>query len=386
MSFLDLHTRFEYGNTDLYLLQKEGGFSKYILIRSLDKKHLLTFINDKSLELPQKQDIDSLYRTIYESSVSIPDLIDFIRKEYPTIKSEREEQEKYLSNILEEFSNVKCGVRNDNLNDLVSGLVRDKSIDSKSDLDMRIDELINSNIKDYIYWQYYNQASSDLLEHIFNDNPRIIPTLRKIKYVDFFIEIDGQIIPFDLKVTHLSEDYYDLLRSGLKSTPGQGDDFKTEGKDKEIKEIKDFYKSIKNKYKLPNYGQFSKLELINVLEEYRANDEDICNFISKTIDIRGRLVRETQEDLKKACWWNYKYQGERLFKNNNRFYVFLAYKNTYDDPRPLKGNVKDIKDMVDKFIINLKSKDLMTINYEYEKDVTHNGNYRVNALAVILIK
>lgn len=386
MSFNQLHTEFEKRNTDLFLLQQKPGFSKYILVRSLDKQHLLKLIAQRTLPLPNKPKIDDYYQAVYDSTISIQDLINFIRSEYPAVKSIRQDQEQYLPTILTGFTNVKCGVRNDNLNDLVSGLVRDKTIQSKQELDTRIHDLINNSVQDYIYWQYYNQASSDLLEHIFNDHPKVIPTLRKIKYVDFLIELNGEIVPFDLKVTHLSEEYYNLLKSGLISQANGDDDYVVGANTTEIQEIKEFYKSVKNKYSLPNYGQFTKLDLINELKKYASSDPSISRFLTNITLSRSQLVQETERNLKKACWWNYKYQGERLFKNNNRFYIFLAYKDSYEDPRPLKGNLTDIKLKVDNLINNLTSQNLMTIKYKYQKDPTFNGPYKVNALSVIVIK
>lgn len=386
MSFKQLHKEFENRNTDLFLLQQKPGFSKYILVRSLDKHHLQKLIDQRTLSLPPRPKPSDLYQAVYDSTISIQDLIAFIKSEYPDVKAIRQDQEQHLPTILSGFTNVKCGVRNDNLNDLVSGLVRDKTIKSKQELDTRIQDLINNSVQDYIYWQYYNQASSDLLEHIFNDHPNIIPTLRKIKYVDFLIEINGEIIPFDLKVTHLSEDYYNLLKSGLTLGANGDDDYIVGVNDTEIQKIKEFYKSVKNKHSLPNYGQFTKLDLINELKKYESIDPSINTFLTALTLSRSQLVQETEQNLKKACWWNYKYQGERLFKNNNRFYIFLAYKDSYEDPRPLKGNLNDIKLKVNNLIDNLNTQNLMTIKYRYEKDPTVNGNYKVNALAVILVK
>lgn len=386
MNFEQLHAEFEKRNTDLFLLQKKPGFSKYILVRSLDKQHLHKLITKLKIIQPKNARTVDFYKAIYNSKFSIPDLISFIKEEYPAVKSMRQEQEQYLPKILEGFTNVKCGVRNDNLNDLVSVLVRDKTIQSKEDLDNRINSLINNNIQEYIYWQYYNQASSDLLEHIFNDNSKVIPTLRKIKYVDFLIEINGEVIPFDLKVTHLSEEYYNLLKSGLTEQVNGDDDYIIGNNTTEIKEIKDFYKSIKNKYNLPNYSKLTKLDLVNELNKHKDKDPSISKFLVNIKKSRYQLVQETKENLKKACWWNYKYQGERLFKNNNRFYVFLAYKDSYEDPRALKGNITDIKNKVDNLIKDLTPDDLINIKYKYDKDQTFKGDYEINSLSVIVIK
>lgn len=388
MGFSALHKAFENKNTDLFLLQQQAGFSKYILVRSLDKSHLLKLIADRQIAIDHPAPkLDDFYQALYESDrISIDDLIEFIRDEYPKVRAARHDQEQYLPDILQGFSSVKCGVRNDNLNDLVSGLVRDKTIQSKQELDERVQALIQSNIQDYIYWQYYNQATSDLLEHLFNDHPRIIPTLRKIKYVDFLIQIDGKIIPFDLKVTHLSESYYDLLKTGLSENSSEQDDYGKGEAPSEIEHIKKFYKSVKAKYALPNYGTLTKIELLNHLKAIESLDPEIQEFLHSIEQSRAQLVQATKADLQKACWWNYKYQGERLFKNNNRFYVFLAYQKSFEDPRPLKGYLDEIKLEVNALLDQIQASDLMTIQYKYEKDKTYNGDYKVNALSVMFVQ
>ena len=75
-------------------------------------------------------------------------------------------------------------------------------------------------------WSYYNQTANDIIELFFLQHPAVLPTLRKIHDIDFFIKIDGKIIPFDLKFTHISDSYFDLASQGiLRSGNSMFDDF-----------------------------------------------------------------------------------------------------------------------------------------------------------------
>ena len=89
-------------------------------------------------------------------------------------------------------------------------------------------------------------------------------------------------------------------------------------------------------------------------------------------------------ELKSVEWLNYKYQGERLFKNNNRFFVFLSYKDMFDDARPLKGNLEAIKAKVTGKLDNIVSGEFNNIKYYYDKDKGLEGEYEVNSTSVLV--
>ena len=71
-------------------------------------------------------------------------------------------------------------------------------------------------------WSYYNQTANDIIELFFLQHPAVLPTLRKIHDIDFFIKIDGRIIPFDLKFTHISDSYFDLASQGIIASVDKG--------------------------------------------------------------------------------------------------------------------------------------------------------------------
>lgn len=62
---------------------------------------------------------------------------------------------------------------------------------------------IKQAVQGYVLNSWYNYWSGLLIENIFKSHPDILPTVGKIKNVDFFIND----IPFDLKVTHLPVEY-----------------------------------------------------------------------------------------------------------------------------------------------------------------------------------
>ena len=76
---------------------------------------------------------------------------------------------------------------------------------------------------------------------------------------------------------------------------------------------------------------------------YIPGNDELKQFVIDVIASRKTMTDEILNDLKAVEWWNYKFQGERLFKHNNRFFIFLAYKDSFEDARPLKGKLEDIR-------------------------------------------
>ena len=380
MNFKELHRLFSKKETDLGKLQKEENFSRYILIRTLGKEHICEILNNHEI-LPQSNDYNELYEQLFYTEINNQEIILYIKNKYPEIRQQRNEEEAHLPEIIKNFGVVSCGIRNDNLNEESKRLVRDKSIASIEELNSAIEVLLQNKVKGYLLWEYYNQATNDLIEHLFNDNENVIPTLRKITYVDFLMEINGKIVPFDLKITHISDDYFNCLSSGL--TPDGGEDSYAIGSDlNELKQIKDYYSSVKKAFDLPNYGSLKKSEIIEVLKSKHINtiDEKLNEFYSKRLD----MINSLEQNKKSIEWWNYKFQGERLFKNNNRFYIFLVYDNSFNDARPLKGKIDLITDKVNTELSKLKNGEYNIIKYYYDKDPSARGEYEIVSTSVLI--
>ncbi|MFA5296681.1 MAG: hypothetical protein WC389_00570 [Lutibacter sp.] len=382
MTFKQLHKSFEKKETNLFELQKQDGFSRYILIRSLANDHLKEIIKTHTGKELKKGKAEELYEILYLTEVTNDQIIEYINNKYPEIRKFRKEQEEHLPKIINEFGNVKCGIRNDNLNDTAKELVRDKTIQSKADLETKVNEVFDSTIRGYILWQYYNQVTNDLIEHIFNDHENVIPTLRKIKYVDFLVKKGDDIIPFDLKITHISDDYFDLHKKGLTVSNKGNDSFLIGVNKSEIEIIKEKYKSVKKELNLPNYGSLSKSELLDIL--IQKGNGDTKQFVKDTLESRNTMISEVENNLVPVEWWNYKFQGERLFKNNNRFFVFLAYKDSFEDARPLKGKLDDISEKVTKKLNSIITDDLNHLKYYYTKDKGLEGAYEIYSVSVLV--
>ena len=366
----DFYKMFEMYNDDA---------TRYALLRSLDNNNIKKFLKDRI----DTSNTRKLLENAYNSNVTIDEIVKYIMSQKNVILAERKLNEDILISIVEDMDIVNCGIRNDQVDDIIKPFVRNKDFSSIDEMTDELDDKLLPRIRNYIYWSYFNQLSNDLIENSFYSHPSIIPTLRKIHDIDFFIKIDNKIIPFDLKITHISDEFFNKYSEGLDDSE-TSDSFISLNNDNEIKVIKNIYKNSKIEFDLPNYGGLSKLELIEILKS--QDNKFINNEISLIYKNREKMIDEISDDIRPLEWWNYKFQGERLFSNNNRFFVFLAHKKDFKDGKDLKKDISDIRESITKKLDNISLSDLHEIKYIYEKDVKFYGDYTVNCISILVAK
>lgn len=361
--------------------------TRFLLIRSLNKCNLRDIISTYSSE-----DTDGNIRTLtekaYNSAVTIEQLVEYIIGKRSELIKQREQELEGLPDMLSDFPVVNCGVRNDKIDDIVKAFVRNKSLKTTKALFEELDKSTLPRIRQYSLWSYYNQTSNDIIELFFLKHDSVIPTLRKIHDIDFFIKIENDIVPFDLKFTHISDSYFDLASQGIirNTNAAMYDDFyiDTTSEKSEIKVIKAYYSAFKRahpEFSLPNLSGLEKNDFCDLL--LKTGNNNAQNFVVKMQQDHSAFVPSTSDQLYPLEWWNYKYQGERLFCNNNRFFVFLAYKNKFVDGRELKGKTVEIGRKINFLLDNLTINDIHTINYHYDKDASLVGNYSALSLSTI---
>lgn len=389
ISFDTLYTEFENTKNVCYFFKKyeENDVStRFLLIRSLDKNNLKDIISSYSTFGPSGN-IRNLTKLAYESSVTIEQLLEYIESKRSDLIRAREKENEGLPKVLEAIPIVNCGVRNDKIDEIVKSFARNKSVKSYDSLIEELDNFILPRIRQYSLWSYYNQTSNDIIELFFLKHPKVIPTLRKIRNIDFFLKVDGKIIPFDLKFTHISDSYFDLVSQGVNTSTNSFDDFTILNQESELKTIRAYYNAFKKRHKklcLPAASKLTKLELIDYIAS--IGDEDSSNFVTSMQNKHADYVPSTSEDLKTLEWWNYKYQGERLFCNNNRLFVFLAYKNKFIDGRELKGQTEAIGEKINALLDSLTSNSIHEIHYHYDKEAKLVGDYTALSISTIYSK
>lgn len=384
----------EYANTkngDVYAFCKKycanSVATRFLLIRSFDTKNLKKLLSQHHISFSGGKEKD-LMKVAYDSNISIQVLLDYIEMMRPELIAEREKEVSGLEKILQQIPVVGCGVRNDNVDTIIQAFTRNKRMKTYAELETILDSEVLSRIKQYCLWSYYNQTSNDIIELIFLKHKNVIPTLRKIYNIDFFLRVGEQIIPFDLKITHISDEYFELASKGIYTANNNLHDNFVVNREKpsELEVIKSYYKSYKKTHKelpLPNISEF-KTDTKAALSDYIVKlDSASAQFISDLQQAHAAYVPTSREALKMLEWWNYKYQGERLFCNNNRLFVFLAYKTKFTDGRSLKGDTVEIERKINDLLDHLSPDSIHKIQYHYEKDPKLEGDYTVYSLSTI---
>jgi hypothetical protein len=361
---------------------RERVSTRFLLIRSLDKSDLeFLYLSKTGNNMPDGAKGAQPFKHLYNTSITIDELIAYIENKRSEILQMRQRENVGLSDLIVNFDIVNCGIETDKIDDIVKRMVRDKSIKTKTQFEEKLNTILLPKTANYVRWSFYNQITNDVIEEILLRNSKIIPTLRKIHDIDFFVKIGNEIIPFDLKITHISSDFFDLYRKGLIESDGP-DNFVLGDNLKEIEIVKEFFKENKARLNLPNFGGKDIVELLAILK--RKNDEIANRFIHEMYQARERAVYSIEGEIKKLEWWNYKYQGPRLFKNNNRFFIFLAYTNVFEDGRALKGNIEEIELKVNQVLEDVSLDTLHTVNYRYEKQADINGDYVTKVISAYI--
>lgn len=358
--------------------------TRFLLIRSFDSKNLKKLLTQYNISFSSGKEKE-LMQKAYDSDITIQNLLDYIEAKRPELIDEREKEVKGLDTVLQQIPVVGCGVRNDNVDTIVQEFTRNKSVKTYNELEALLNHDILERIKQYCFWSYYNQTANDIIELVFLKHRNVIPTLRKIYNIDFFLRVDDKIIPFDLKITHISDEYFELVSKGVSAANNTNDDFMVTNENiGELEKIKNYFKDYKKANKtcsFQNISDFkSKAALADYIEKLSPESSD---FISELRQEHIKYVPDSSDALKTLEWWNYKYQGERLFCNNNRLFLFLAYKTQFIDGRDLKGKTASLEKVINNLLDNLSLNSIHTIKYHYEKDDKLVGDYTVFSLSAI---
>lgn len=360
--------------------------TRFLLVRSLDRNNLRDIIESYSTESPDGN-IRVLTEKAYNSSATIEQLIAYIESKRQELINQRTQELDGLQDVLSEFPVVNCGIRNDKVDDIVKGFVRNKALKTMEALEYELDNIMLPKIRQYSMWSYYNQTANDIIELFFLQHPAVLPTLRKIHDIDFFIKIDEKTIPFDLKFTHISDSYFDLASQGiLRSDNSMFDDFyiNPNSETNELKKLKTYYQAFKREHRIFDLPGISGQDKVSLMRNLTATgDPDAANFIEEFTARHANYVPTTHDGLYPLEWWNYKYQGERLFCNNNRLFVFLAYLNRFVDGRELKGRTVAIGEKINSLLDNLSATDFHSVHYHYDKEADLVGDYTALSLSTI---
>lgn len=323
------------------------------------------FIKSKRVELISKKVEDKaveIFTKIDEGSIDDWNtaLDDYFRKEND--KQYKTLDVKTLESDLCCIQHFKWGGDQNNSLDkyFVSHYV--KSIKSYHEIDEKLNNEALSVVRNYVLSSWYNHWSSIVIEHIFKQHKKVLPTVGQVKSIDFII----QGIPFDLKVTYLPNG--DWYQRGVKSH------LEGEGLDKtEIACLKRFAKKAKIKYNTKLTINEQHFQIRKMLE---TNAPDLFNEAMMNLDkIRTAKIKYARENASLLAKLLYENQGPIRFGSENRIYLVLIDKDDMENSWEMKRDFPRLKSAINSYLDSFDARNLnkmkLTFDYSGKQYVTH---------------
>lgn len=334
-----------YKNNEFRLIDKEENARKFYLLRSISKsKTLEKFCKEHSKE----KNLDNI---LDDNNISEEDIVNFIKKEF---KGKTEEEIGIVEAELNKMQNFDWGgsMGNNLEKNIVNNFV--KKIMKFDEIEDAIIGTIQKSVYGYTLNSWYNHWSTILIEEIFNNNHKIIPTVDLVEKIDFFIDN----IPFDLKVTYFPEELMkNSISEKLKEKYGSKSELTCE-------------KKLANELNItvPNDLNDKALTicLYNLLSE--SVDQKAINFIKDLKEIKKEVIEFYKNNPERLMTWLYENQGEMRFDAANRFYLVLIDSDNMYESWKLKRNVNLLKKEINEKIEKFNKNNINNIEFYWAKD------------------
>lgn len=224
-----------------------------------------------------------------------------------------------------------------------------KAIQSYKELKQKLETEALGVVENYVVSSWYNHWTSIVIEHLFKQHKKVLPTIGQIKSIDFII--DG--IPFDLKVTYLPQFYQNELKGYLSSL----------GLPKtEIESLKKYAKIAKIKYgKAPTNEQHFQIR--KLLENHNIA---LYNQAMEELDrIRDAKISYAKQHAKDLTIKLYENQGPLRFGSENRIYLILIDRNDMDNSWEMKRDFTRLKTEIDNYLDNFDVNNLNNMRLSF---------------------
>lgn len=210
----------------------------------------------------------------------------------------------------------------------------------------KFDTEINEAVRGYVLNTWYDHWSSVLIEHIFKSHADVLPSVGKVKGVDFFIND----IPFDLKVTYLPAEYIKDKR-------------KEKGFPVELTYLKK--KAEEAKIAFDKKAKPSDI-FYEIVEKMKDRNDKFCTSVLTTLkDEKLEILKEVQDNPKMLATWLYENQGEMRFGSENRLFLVLVDTDDFNSSWKLKRNLDLLKPTILSYLDDFTNKKIADLKVEF---------------------
>ena len=343
MNYNDLNNL--YKNNEFRKIDKETNAKKFYLLRSISKSKTLN-------KFCQRHNVEKdLNKILSDKNITEDMIIEFIKGE-PILKST--EQIKEIEAELNKMNGFDWGgsMGNNLGKNIVNNFV--KKILKYEEIEDAIAGTIQKSVHGYTLNSWYNHWSTVLIENIFNNNERILPTVDLVEKMDFFIDS----IPFDLKVTYFPDE---LMKSAISEQLKE-----KYGSKSELTCEKNIAKELNITIPKDLNDRALTICLNNLLKE--SVEEKAKNFIRDLSRMKKDVIEYYRNNPKELMVWLYENQGEMRFDAANRFYLVLVDSENIYESWKLKRNVNLLKKQIDNKLNSFDKDNLNEIKFYWKKD------------------
>jgi hypothetical protein len=293
-----------------------------------------------------------LYFKVVFNSSNIQDFMinDFIKAEYLTERIERKNKEVYLIDQLSRLQFFDWGgsFGNSLEKNIVDNYV--KKIQSFDKINSEIENSLLRSLTGYTLNSWYNHWTSILIEDIFKDHEKILPTIGLVKKIDFFINN----VPFDLKVTYFPEQ---LMKEKLRQI----------GYGSELTCLKRICRTLRIFIPTDLKDDALKNHLYTIVSE--DTRDEARDFIINLKDIKRQIINNSEANPNELKVWLYENQGEARFDASNRFFLVLVDETDMKNSWKLKRKINFLSEHINNHF-NKQDDDMSNLNttFYWEKD------------------
>jgi len=339
----------------------------WLKIKSIIRKELLSdFLREHKINLENKslgEQFIELYELMNKDiNKSHQQLDDFIRN-----KNKEQLKNLDVKKLVSELYKLKYFNWGGDYKNALDKYLVDRYIkvyQSYDELVSKFDNEIRHAVQGYVLCSWYNNWSSILIEHIFKSHPIVLPTVGKIKKVDFFINN----IPFDLKVTYLPANFIERKR-------------KERGLKPELTELKQKARQFQISFTKHNKADDTYYEIV---EKMKDRNDGFCKKALQNIkDVRLKILNEAKQNPIILVQNLYEEQGEMRFDSANRLFLILVDTEDFDNSWKLKRNLDLLTPAIKNYLNNFSDKKIedLKINFQYE-----NQNFTAYSDIIFVVK
>lgn len=322
----------------------------WLKIKSIIRKELIVEFIAKNKITLKETSLEKQFIELYNSLSKVPEKSHKLLDDYIKEKNKKDIVTLDTAQLVSELYKLKNfdwgGDYQNSLDKyLVSRYVKVQS-PSYETLISKFETEIAVAVQGYVLNSWYNHWSSILIEHIFKSHVAVLPTVGKIKSVDFFINN----IPFDLKVTYLPVGYISFKRKE-KKFPVELTYLKGRAKEAKI-----------------SFDKTAKPEDIyyEIVEKMKDRNDHFCSAVLATLKKEKlKILKEARNNPKILAQWLYENQGEMRFGSENRLFLVLVDTNDFEGSWKLKRNIDLLKPTILKYLDNFKNKKVSDLKVSF---------------------